>query len=278
MDKKRIWFLIRSFALLIVTCITVFLFYTILMKEKTNDSVKGVSDAYMEEINAQVHQKFQTFTYIRIDQVSGMVKRTPADPGIEWEELKKELATSTEVRGFQWLGLVRENGEVVTVYGEDLLSIDDVTLKNSIKEDGNIITRGRKQDKSRVFIFGTRAAYPLEDGTKSIAMIAAIDMSSVEGALFRDSKDSREDSYLISQEGDYIIRNGENLQGNYFERLRGYKRERHRRRGLYQWNEGGNEKRQKLYPDGVNRRRGPAYVLFSYVRKCPLVSGDDHAG
>ena len=95
-----------------------------------------------------------------------MVKRTPADPGIEWEELKKELATSTEVRGFQWLGLVRENGEVVTVYGEDLLSIDDVTLKNSIKEDGNIITRGRKQDKSRVFIFGTRAAYPLEDGTK----------------------------------------------------------------------------------------------------------------
>ncbi len=220
MDKKRIWFLIRSFALLIVTCITVFLIYTIWMKEKTNDSVKGVSDAYMEEINAQVHQKFQTFTYIRIDQVSGMVKRTPADPGIEWEELKKELATSTEVRGFQWLGLVREDGEVVTVYGEDLLSIDDATLKNSIKEDGNIITRGRKQDESRVFIFGTKAAYPLQDGTKSIAMIAAIDMSSVEGALFRDSKDSREDSYLISQEGDYIIRNGENLQGNYFERLR----------------------------------------------------------
>lgn len=219
MNKSRIRFLIRSFALLIVTCVTVFIVFTINMTRKTNQTVKGVSDAYMEEINQQVQQKFQTLAYIRVDQVSGIIKRTPADQDMKWEELKNELSTSTEVRGFEWLGFVKEDGRIITVYGDEI-HINDNKVKESIEKDGNLITRGTKADGQRVFVFGTAAEYLLPDGTKSIAMVAAIDMRSLEEALFRDTKETREDSYLISNEGDYIIRSGDMLQGNYFERLR----------------------------------------------------------
>ncbi len=219
MNKSRIRFLIRSFALLIVTCVTVFIVFTIIMTRKTNQTVKGVSDSYMEEINQQVQQKFQTLAYIRVDQVSGIIKRTPADQDMKWEELKNELSTSTEVRGFEWLGFVKEDGRIITVYGDEI-HINDNKVKESIEKDGNLITRGTKADGQRVFVFGTAAEYLLPDGTKSIAMVAAIDMRSLEEALFRDTKETREDSYLISNEGDYIIRSGDMLQGNYFERLR----------------------------------------------------------
>lgn len=219
MNKKRIRFLIRSFALLILTCVSVFILFSIIMTRKTNETVKGVSDAYMEEINQQVQQKFQTLAYIRVDQVSGIIKRTPADQDIKWEELKSELSTSTEVRGFEWLGFVKEDGGILTIYGDEI-HINDNKIKESLERDGNLITRGTKADGQRVFVFGTAAKYPLPDGTKSIAMVAAIDMQSLEKALFRDNKETREDSYLISEQGDYIIRSGDTLQGNYFERLR----------------------------------------------------------
>lgn len=219
MNKKRITFLIRSFALLILTCVTVLIVFTIFMTRKTNETVKGVSDAYMEEISLQVQQKFQTITYIRVDQVSSIIKRTPADQDIGWGELKNELSISTEVRGFEWLGFVKEDGATITIYGDEIY-INDNKMKESLEKDGNIITRGTKADGQRVFVFGTAAKYLLPDGTKSIAMLAAIDMKSLEEALFREDKNSKEESYLISEQGDYIVRSGDTLQGNYFERLK----------------------------------------------------------
>lgn len=219
MNTKRIWFLIRSFAVLIITCVTVFIVFTIFMTQRTNETVKGVSDAYMEEISLQVQQKFQTLAYIRVDQVSGIIMRTPAEEDMEWEERERELSTSTEVRGFEWLGLVKEDGSAVTIYGDDI-QIDNAMIKDSLKRNGNIITRGTKADGTRLFVFGTAVKYPLQDGTKSAAMVAAIDMRSLEEALFREDRDSKEDSYLISEKGDYIVRSGDTLQGNYFELLK----------------------------------------------------------
>ena len=221
MDKKKIWFLIRSFAVLIFTCVTVFIVFTFFMTQRTSQAVKGVSDAYMEEINKQVQQKFQTLVYMRASQVSSIIKSIPADQDIEWKERQKELSASAEDRGFRWLALVKEDGGILTVYGEEI-HMDDDLMEEAHRKNGNIISKGMGANGERVFVFGIETEYPLPDGTKSIAMVSAIDMQLLEDALFHEEKDTKESSYLVGEQGDYVIRSGDalTLQGNYFEHLR----------------------------------------------------------
>lgn len=218
MNRKSIGFLKRSLTILIVTCVVVFVVFTILVARKTDQVVKGVSDTYISEINKQVQQKFETLAHLRIDQVSGIVRRTPENSDMTWTKLKENLQTSTEVRGFEWLGLGMEDGSVMTVYGDEV-KIQDGMLVDNLVNNGHIIMKGIRADGRGMFVFGTEAGYLVEDGKKSICILAAVSMESLEEALFRNQEHANAYSYLIDQNGEYVIRSGGEFLSNYFEHL-----------------------------------------------------------
>ncbi len=219
MDKKIIRFLRLSFAVMVIVCIAIFAMLTVFMSLKTRDSVNEISDIYMSEINGQIQQKFHAITDIRIGQVEGVIQRTPPWSDMETASILEELRVSAEVRGFQWLGFYTKDGRMETIYGEDI-EVSDKTLSQSLQAGGDVVTSGYDKSNEKIFIFGKPAKYKMADGGKSIAIIAAIPMDSLEQILFRNTEDTNANTHLVDYNGDFIIRSGDAYRDSYFERLK----------------------------------------------------------
>lgn len=220
MNKKIKNFFKCSFIGMMVLCIVVFVCLTLFMADKTEESVREVSEIYMSEMNLQLRQKFTSIIELRLDQVDGIIKRNPPSTVSYGEKMKKTLTTSVEVRGFSYFGLYSESGKLEKLYGEQIEIKDTQTLTDSLKKSGCIVAQGTDEAGEKILVLGKPADYPMGNGEKSASVIVGISMEYLNQALFLHSDDAMLYSHIIDGDGTFIIRNGDAYRDSYFERIK----------------------------------------------------------
>ena len=219
MDKKVINFFARSVSSVIIICIAVFVWLTIFMSSKTEESIREVSNTYMAEVNQQIQQKFRAVISLRLEQLEGIVKRTPPEGTNYGEELLEELQLSAEIRNFIYLSFLMEDGTTEVIYGDDIEIVDIDEALDSLKQDGNLVTQGQKEEEEKILVLGKEAVYPTADGKTSVALLVGVEMEYLNQILFLDENDSVVYSHIIDKNGNFVIRNADAYRGNYFERV-----------------------------------------------------------
>lgn len=220
MEKKATTFLRKSFVSIMVICVLVFFVLTLFMASETKKSVIEVSNIYMSEMNRQVQQKFSSIVALRMVQLEGVYKRTRPGAEATREAMLEQLQISAEIREFSSLGFLAENGEIETVYGEKIELVDSEGALASLKLDGKIVDQGYNNKGQKVLILGTEATYEMENGQTSVSLIAGIPMEYMDEALFLYADEVRMYFHIIDREGNFIIKNANVVEDNYFERLR----------------------------------------------------------
>ena len=110
MKKDVIRFFRRSVISIITICVAVFIWLTIFMAYKTEQSIEEISNIYMSEMNRQIQQKFQSIIALRLEQIEGIIKRTPFSTTDYGAQMLEEMRTSGEIRNFEYLALYAEDG------------------------------------------------------------------------------------------------------------------------------------------------------------------------
>ncbi len=77
MNRKLRKYFISSIITAVTVCLIVFLMLVVLMSGQTQGTISDISNMYMSEMNLQLQQKFNSITNLRLDQVDGIVRRTP---------------------------------------------------------------------------------------------------------------------------------------------------------------------------------------------------------
>ncbi|MCI8484674.1 MAG: response regulator [Lachnospiraceae bacterium] len=220
MEKNIKSFLRNSFIGVISVCVVVFIGLVLIMGKLTERTIDEISEIYMSEMNIQLKQKFTTVVGLRLEQIEGLLRRTPPEGAEYGSELIDDLTLGGEVRDFTFLGLCSEGGEIETIYGDQIeVSADEII--SSLEGDGNIVVSGVSETGERMLILGKAAAYPMSDGSKSIALLAGVPMDYLKEALFLDSVDTLTYSHIIDGNGNFVIRSGDAYRESYFERIQG---------------------------------------------------------
>lgn len=218
MNTKVTRFLVGRFVLMVLICIVIFFALMEFVSLKTNTAVNEITNIYISEINEQIKQKFSAISQLRVDQVTAVIQRTMTGSEVKLEDEREDIRLSAEVRGFTWLGLYAGDQKLESIYGEEVeIPLD--SLEASLEDNGEIITYGYTKTGEKLFVFGKEAEYVLEDGTKSVAMLAAVPMKYLENVLFQNEETREVYSHLIDGKGDFIIRTGDAYRNSYFERL-----------------------------------------------------------
>lgn len=220
MDKKINRFFLCSFVSVVIVFVAVFAGLTVFMSHKTTESIIEVSDIYMSEMNAQIQQKFRSIISLRLEQVEGIIKRTPQDTARYGADLLEDLQTSAEIRNFSYLGLYSEDGETEVIYGDRIEIVDMDDMKNFLNSDGDLVTQGRTPDGGKVLLLGKKAAYPMNNDKVSTALIVGVPMEYLDHALFEYDDDAVLYFHIIDSAGNFIIRNADAYRENYFDRIR----------------------------------------------------------
>lgn len=219
MDKKVKRLFWRSIAISVAVCLLVFVWLTHYMSYKTEASITEITDIYMAEVSRQIQQKFQSIIGLRLEQVEGILRTVPPETAADREDLLEELQLRAEVRNFSYLGFLTEEGELVEIYGGDvkLKGGDDVIA--SLREDGNIVTEGKRGPEEKMLLLGKEASYPMEGG-ESISLIAGVPMEYLNDAMFLDEDETLTYSHVIDKDGNFVIRNADAFRESYFDRIR----------------------------------------------------------
>lgn len=219
--SKKIKNVIRfGFISVVLISVLVFVYLTVFMTQKTEESVIDISEIYMSEMNVQLQQKFKSITDLRLTQVDGMIQRSPSDSLKYGMEMLDELKLSAEVRNFSYLGLYSEKGLAEKILGEELDVNEYDKVVGSLKENGTAIALGTDKAGGKYLLLGKTVDYPLKDGTKSFALIAGVSMEYLNEALYLNEDDTMVYSHVIARDGSFVIRNGDAYRESYFQRLR----------------------------------------------------------
>lgn len=172
----------------------------------------------MSEMNRQIEQKFSADVELRLSQIEGIIKRTPPASVTYGEQMLEEMAVNARVRNVTYMGLYRRNGENEMLYGGALQPDNDEEFQSFLEGD-ILVTFGFDESGNHVLILGVEAAYPMEDGGKSELLMVGFPMNNLEHLLLTQKEDSLVYTYLLQQEGNFVVRGEYEGSSNYYEYL-----------------------------------------------------------
>lgn len=221
MDKKEKRFFRRSIIIVIVICVAVFFCMTMFMSYRTERTVGYISNIYMSEMNQQIQQKFRSIIRLRLEQVEGIIRRSPAKAVKENPQLREELQISGEIRNFTFLGLYGKEGDLEIIYGDEVkISDTREDIMQSLHKSESLVTYGQNGNGEKILLLGKAADYEMKNGNTSEALIAGISMEYLNQALFLEENDLVVYSHIIDKNGNFVIRNSDAFRESYFERIK----------------------------------------------------------
>lgn len=215
--KKFLW---SSLIGMVLVCIVVFVVLAKFMNKRTKESIQEITEIYMEELNTQLQEKFSSVIALRLGQVGEIITQVPVEGAEYGKEMLDMLAQSVTVRNFDYVGFLTEEGELSGIYGEELEIHHDIDALEELDATGQLVGMGINREGDKFLLLGQMASYPMEDGGKSLALVAGVTMEYLNQALFLDESDEQIYSHIIDKEGNFVIRNGGVFRNSYFGRIR----------------------------------------------------------
>lgn len=215
---KTIRFLIGSFIILAIISIGAFVSLGRYMSVVTQKSVDEMSGLYMTGINAHITEHFRTLINLKLDQVETVVKVVTPDFDTT-EELYAELVYRSNVRNFNYLALYSETGQFQMLSGKQITLDDPEPFYNSMLNNEKKVAVGTDESGEKIVMFGIQANYPMNDGRKSLAIIAAVPIDYISTMLSTEEEDALLTSHIIRHDGSFIVSDLSNKYSSYFESL-----------------------------------------------------------
>ncbi len=215
--KKFLW---SSLIGMVLVCIVVFLMLAFFMNKKTTESIQEITTIYMEELNKQLQEKFSSVIDLRLGQVGEVVAQIPEGEFENREEMLGLLTQGITVRNFDYVGFLTGNGTLSKIYGQELEFFNNAEVMEELKTTGHLVGMGTNSAGDKFLLLGQAAAYPVEEGEESLALVAGVSMEYLNEALYLDENDEQVYSHIIDKKGNFVIRNGGAYRNSYFERVR----------------------------------------------------------
>ena len=209
-----------SLALAVTLCIGLFGFLSSFMNRRSADAINQVGQFYMKNLSEQISLHFQTTIGLRLEQVEALAIGTPPAQlsGKSHEAILDELGLNAQARGFSYLALLSPAGDFEMVYGSELSITDPGPFLSSLQNGDTKVAVGTDANGARVLLLGVPANYCMSAGDDALALVAALPVDYITSTLSLEEDASKTYSYIIRQDGSFVIRTGDAYRSSYFDR------------------------------------------------------------
>ena len=221
--SRNTHFLIGSFSLLLIISIGAFVYLGQNMSKMSAESIGTVGELYMVGINEHISAHFRTLIDLKLEQVEAVLAVVPPEDDNSDEEavntLYQDLVYQAGVRNFNYLALCGADGRIQMLDGQQIQLADPDPFFTSLKRGEKKVAVGKDAIGNKVVIFGVSVGYPMANGAKSMAMLAAVPIDYVSTMLNTNEDDALIYSYIIRKNGSFIVGDEDMEYPDYFSSL-----------------------------------------------------------
>lgn len=220
MKNKITRFLTVSLAVLSVFCVLIFSLQTICMNLLGADTIKQLGVIYMSGLSEQVTTHFGTAIELRLSQVGALTDVVPPERELDESFTRVELTHSARSRGFEYLAYYTKDGNFHMIFGPQVEAEVPETLHNSIIDGKMHVSSGTDIYGTRIVLMGVPAAYKMEGGGTSIAIVGGLPVSYLNDTLAVNVDGMGIDYSIIREDGSFIFQSNGAQDKNYFEKIK----------------------------------------------------------
>lgn len=207
-----------STAVIICLNIFVFSFLGMSINKMSENTIKNIGTAYMGGMNDQVSLHFETIIDLRLTMAESIAHIAVDEENSSYGS-KEEIEYGAKARHFMCAALYSPDGNMEMIYGDSVKLNHPKTFLDSLKNGERKVASAVDSDGNGVILFGVPCEYPMSDGSGSLAMIVGLSSKYMGEVLFLDSDSSLSYSFVIREDGSYVVGDEGDADENYFDRL-----------------------------------------------------------
>ncbi len=211
-------FLKISIALVLCLNIVIFAFLGISIQKMSHGTIENIGAAYMAGMNEQVSLHFETIIDLRLTMAES-IAHIATDETTSSYGSKAAIEYGAKARHFLCAALYSSDGEIEMIYGDSVQLNHPEQFLESLKNGKRKMASGVDGSGEDVILFGVPCEYPMENGESSLAIVVGLSSRYMGEVLFLDSDSSLVYSYVIRNDGSFVVRDTESANNNYFDRL-----------------------------------------------------------
>ena len=220
MKNKTARFLVVCLVLLSVLCVSVFSYLAMRMNRRSAEAIGELGAIYMAGMSEQAATHFGTTIELRLSQVGALVDSVPPGTTRDQDSVRVALSYNARARGFDHLALCRPDGSFDMLYGSQVTVNDPDAFVDCMTAGEEMMAAGRDAQGQDILLMGIPASYPMEEDGRSVALVAALPASYISDTLSLDADDALIYYFIIDPQGEFIVRDSEVTDENYFQRVR----------------------------------------------------------
>lgn len=217
-DNKRNRLFLSKLFLVLTLCVGIFVFSAFFMNQKSSETINNIGNIYMHSMSEEIRLHFSSTIDLRFSQLKTLI--ASIDPQQNDPEFLNEFLTEgARIRGFEYLAFYTSDGNLETIFGQELTLEDPEAFLDSLHKNERRIDTGVDSAGNKQIIIGLPSAELNRKQPAYIALVAGLSESYIRDTLSLDVPDAPVYSHIIHPDGDFAFQNGDSLQDNYFEHL-----------------------------------------------------------
>ena len=221
MKTKTTRFLVVSLVSVLALCGIIFTFLAFFMNQRSMETITDVGVIYMTGMSKRTTMHFETTLDYRLSHVESLVEDNPIRENMDYEALRERLAYSAEARGFKSLSLYSRDGKFEMIYGGPVKVTDPEPFLASMNNGEKKVAVGTNAKGEETVLLGVSSEYPMANGEACTALVAEIPVDYFKSILaLEQGENSLIYSHVIRRDGSFVIRSGEAVRDNYFDRIK----------------------------------------------------------
>lgn len=214
--NRMLWF---SLIGMCVLCVCVFSYLIFYIGRSSSETMNEVGAIYMRGLNERITQHFETTIGYQLSHLEKAIVAVPPNSETDLVKIEEKLEKEARNNGLEYLGFYSGEGTIEMLYGGSVRLDDPVPFMESMKNGERKAAIGDNGAGERILVLGIPAQYLMEDGSRSLALIAGVSIDYIKDLLALDDSNMLVSSHIIRRDGTFVIRSGDAFRDNYFDRV-----------------------------------------------------------
>lgn len=233
--KRILW---GSLVAAILVCVGAFVGLTLYMEQQNKETINEAGGICLEQMATQIRLHFSSALSLYSTRLDGIVWRVPPGQRASADQVHTQLKECADELGFCYVALYDEEGNCEILSGEDMVIGEKDSFLSGVSAGHGEITDGVERsfavqrgsgaesagegaggDATHI-VLGVAAAYPMESGQESAALVVGLPIEVVSRALSLDVSETQVYSHIIRADGSFVLRNSGSGDSSFFNRVR----------------------------------------------------------
>ena len=217
--KGTTHFLTTSLVLILTLSVAIFSFLAIFMARQSASTIREVSQMYMSSMGDQIALHFETTIDLRLSQLTAMVQTVLPKDSHAGAQQTAALIENAKARDFPFLGFYRTDGSFEVLYGPEVVLSDPEPFMESLLNGENKVAVGDGSDGSRMILLGIPSTHEPTAEHPCAGLVGGLPASYITNTLELEEDSNHVYSFIIRQDGSFVIRTGDAFRKSYFDRV-----------------------------------------------------------